>query len=552
VQGVPSRARSCVRVAGDKARPRGTGLRPGRRSGLRAGIIASMVLAAACGQSATLTPGAPTPGSGTSGQASPSAPSSQVPSPSAASGIGGSLPACADDTTWRCGTVAVPVDRQDPSLGTIPIHFYVQAHTDATQPALEPVLVSPGGPGASIWRDHGYLPMSDWQARHDTLLVEPRGVGESGLITCDALDAGVSSAAALQTATAACAAKLGAAADRYGSGDVALDVEDVRKALDVPSFDYYAASYGTVVEQAYATRFPDHLHALVLDSGFPADDTLNIYYWGVDYPAAWIRVVGLLCSRDPSCASAYPDPAALLTRLVHHVAKAPIRNATASAPPGPVTVDEAAVQGILASTGARSDMLQPAPLLAAASAALDHGDATALLQLAVDHPLWSGGSDPSVFSNGDNAAAQCSDLDSPWARTDPISTRAAMLQTALNALPADTFAPFTRNGFAAGAAPVLQLCLDWPVPRRFEPVLPPGAAFPDVPTLILSGDGDTQAPTEVAKRLLTEFPRATFAPVAGAGHDAAAPFYGACGGHLVGIFLDTLKADPSACLTPGN
>jgi pimeloyl-ACP methyl ester carboxylesterase len=512
-------------------------------------MIASMVLAAACGPSATLTPSAPTPG-GTSGQVPPSAPSSQMSSPSAASEIGGSLPACVDDSGWRCGTVTVPVDRQDPSLGTIPIHFYVQAHIDATQTALEPVLVSPGGPGDSVWRDHGYLPIVDWRARHDTILVEPRGVGESGLITCDALDAGVSSAGALRAATAACAAKLGAAADRYGTGDVALDVEDVRKTLGIPAFDYYAASYGTVVEQAYATRFPDHLHALVLDSGFPMNETLNSYYWGVDYPAAWIRVVGLLCSRDPSCASAYPDPATLVRRLVQHVAKSPIRSATASAPPGPVTVDEAAVQAILASTGARSDLLQPAELLRAVSAALDHGDATALLHLASFHPVWSGGSDPSSFSNGDNAAAQCSDIDTPWARTDPIATRAAALLAALDALPPDTFAPFTRSGFAAGAAPILDLCLDWPAPRRFEPVIPAGAAFPDVPTLILSGDGDTQAPTEVARRLLTEFPKATFAVVAGAGHDAAAPFFGACGGHLVSTFLDTLKADPSACLTP--
>jgi pimeloyl-ACP methyl ester carboxylesterase len=552
MQGVPSGARSGVRVVRDRARLRGTRLRPRRRSALRAGLIASVVLAGACGPTATLTPGGPTPGSGTPGQASPSASSGQMPSASVASAVGGNLPACLDDAAWRCGTVTAPVDRQAPSLGTIPIHFYVQPHTDATQPALEPVFVSPGGPGASIWRDHGYLPMADWQARHDTVLVEPRGVGESGLITCDALDAGVSSATDLRAATAACAAKLGAAADRYGSGDVALDVEDVRKTLGVTAFDYYAASYGTVVEQAYATRFPDRVHALVLDSGYAMDETLKSYFWGVDYPTAWIRVVGLLCSRDPSCASAYPDPATLLARLVQRVAKLPIRSATAPAPLDQATVDEAAVQAILASTGARKDLLQPAALLAAVSAALDHGDAKALLQLAVDHPVWAGGSDPSTFSNGDNAAAQCSDIDTPWARTDPIATRAATLQTALEALPPDTFAPFTRDGFAAGAAPILQLCLAWPAPHRFEPVIPTGAAHPDVPTLILSGDGDTQAPTEVARRLLTEFPKATFALVGGAGHDAAAPFYGACGGHLVGTFLDTLKADPNACLKPGS
>jgi pimeloyl-ACP methyl ester carboxylesterase len=36
--------------------------------------------------------------------------------------------------------------------------------------------------------------------------------------------------------------------------------------------DLYAFSYGTVTEQAYAARFPHHIHALVMDAGFPPSD----------------------------------------------------------------------------------------------------------------------------------------------------------------------------------------------------------------------------------------------------------------------------------------
>ena len=111
--------------------------------------------------------------------------------------------------------------------------------------------------GASIWRDHAYLPISDWQARHDSVLIEPRGVGASGVIDCPAIQGGVASDAELRAAVVACAARLGKAADRYGSGDVAPDIEAVRTSLNIPAFDYESASYGTVVEQAYAARFPD-------------------------------------------------------------------------------------------------------------------------------------------------------------------------------------------------------------------------------------------------------------------------------------------------------
>ena len=51
----------------------------------------------------------------------------------------------------------------------------------------------------------------------------------------------------------------------------------------------HGASYATKAEQAYAARFRQHLHALVIDSGFPELDTLGTYFWGFDYPKAWLR-----------------------------------------------------------------------------------------------------------------------------------------------------------------------------------------------------------------------------------------------------------------------
>ena len=491
-------------------------------------------------------------GADTPAAASSPAPAASSPAPAAASGLADGLPAC-PQAPWHCGVLDVPLDRDDASLGTVPIHFYVQAHTDLSRPSLEPVLVSPGGPGASLWQDHGFLPIEAWAARHDTILVDPRGVGESGTIMCAGLDAGVSTLAALGTAVAACGASLGQASGRYGSADAARDVDAVRDALGIDAFDYYSVSYATMTAQAYAARFPDRLHALVLDSGFAASDTLDGYYWGISYPHAWLRVIDLVCTRDAACAAAYPEPSKLIERLIHRVADAPITTAPAAgaASDGPV-VDEAAVVAILASVGGAPWQLAPRSLLDAAHAALDGHDPSGLIGLAAGSSIFAGQSDPAYFSNGDNVAAQCADITLPWAASDPVAVRPGKLQAAVAGLPTDAFAPFTREGYIAGVMPFLAMCLDWPAQDSPTGILPDGAAWPDVPTLIIGGDTDTQAPFDANRGLLDQFPHATEVVVAGAAHNAAAPFYGSCGGEVVSLFLDTLSADPSACTTPGS
>ncbi len=424
--------------------------------------------------------------------------------------------------------------------------FYIKDHTDHSSPALPPIFVSPGGPGASIWADQGYFPHDDWGVHHDTVLLEPRGVGASGLIRCKRLEAGPTTTLSYAYAAEECADQLGPSADRYGSGDIALDIEDVRKALGVDKFDYYAASYGTVVEQAYAARFGDHLDALVLDSGFSVTDAVHSYGMGVGYAQALIRVLALRCSRDRDCAAAYPDPPKVVEEFVHRVATEPAKDYGRGATKG-VIVDEVSAESILSNVGAGGD--EPQPILDA-MVALKNGDQKPILRVGLDHPLIApSGGHPESFSQGDNMAAYCNDQDFPWDRSDPLATRQAKFAAAVAAFPKDTFAPWTPAGWNAWNFPA-QACMRWPAPSRFEPVIPAGATFPKVPTLILSGDIDANAPIEINRALLESFPDATLMTVAGAGHDAAASFWTSCGPKAVVTFFDTLKVDPTACATP--
>jgi hypothetical protein len=47
----------------------------------------------------------------------------------------------------RCGSVSVPLDRQNPSAGTIDIHYALVPHTDKTRPTVGTIVPNPGGPG---------------------------------------------------------------------------------------------------------------------------------------------------------------------------------------------------------------------------------------------------------------------------------------------------------------------------------------------------------------------------------------------------------------------
>ena len=54
-----------------------------------------------------------------------------------------------------CGTVEVPLDRSDPSAGTIRIGYELHPHTDRTEDPLDPIVAAEGGPGYATKASRG-------------------------------------------------------------------------------------------------------------------------------------------------------------------------------------------------------------------------------------------------------------------------------------------------------------------------------------------------------------------------------------------------------------
>ena len=133
-----------------------------------------------------------------------------------------------------------------------------------------------------------------------------------------------------------------------------------------------------------------------------------------------------------------------------------------------------------------------------------------------------------------------------WDRSDPPAAREHALAAELDALPANAFAPFTKQAW--NDYWWLDMCLGWPAPDRFEPAVPEGAVFAGIPALILAGDLDTVVSTETSRALLKGFPDATFLLVRGAGHITIGS--STCAGEIVTTFFETLDAGDTTCAGP--
>ena len=445
------------------------------------------------------------------------------------------LAPCSFDTTWLCGYVRVPVDRAGPQRGTIAVAYYVLRHHPDTNEL--PVFVTPGGPGESGWDIHGFFEGTALAAHRDIVVVDPRGSGRSQAIDCPDLQNGWHDDAQFRTAVAACGRQLGPLADRYGSGDVAMDVDAVRQALGYDTIDYYAFSYGTVAEQAYAARFPQHLHALAIDAGMPVTDPGHVWTWSFGVAHALPRIGALLCRRA-HCTGNVPQAIAYLAAQVR--AHPIVRQLGAAR----VVVDEPELINILRFGGDQGRMLEPQTIVAAAASLL-HGHSGLLVNLGIAHPLCCDDQGSAAhFSQGDNLAAFCNDVDFVWDRSDAIPIRRLKYDAAVAALPKSAAGPFSVAAW--NAFNQTDLCLDWPRPQRFEPAVPRGANLASVRAIIFSGDVDAIVPTEITRQLLKVFPHATFVNVAGAAHPAIG-WRRDCVTAIAVHFFDTLEAGDTRC-----
>jgi pimeloyl-ACP methyl ester carboxylesterase len=248
--------------------------------------------------------------------------------------------ACPGSTTAQCGTLRVPLDWATPQGSTIDVAV-------ARRPADDPgrrigtLYFNPGGPGDGAVK---YVIAADTffsatlRARFDIVGVDPRGIAGSTPLRCSVPALTPTSTffprtraqfVQLRVRNAAvargCLRTSGAQVRHMDTMSVARDHEALRIALGVQKVSWLGLSYGTQLGIDYASLFPEHTRALVLDAALEHSasevsqtaDAIQTVESAFNRFARW-------CDTSTDCALHGQDVGAVFDRLVVRANRHPI------------------------------------------------------------------------------------------------------------------------------------------------------------------------------------------------------------------------------------
>ncbi len=209
----------------------------------------------------------------------------------------------------RCGVIAVPLDRTDPKSPTIDLSVAVVAALNRRSTAA-PLFLLAGGPGQSAIDLYASLAgaFARINRNHDIVMLDQRGTGRSAALRCEYPDDWNETSDELpqiRRATVDCLSKLGPGVRNYTSSVAVRDLDEVRRALGYAEIDLYGASYGTRMAELVMRRYPETVHAVILDG--VTDPQRPI---GPDTPLDGERALRQIiarCEESGDCAKAYPD-----------------------------------------------------------------------------------------------------------------------------------------------------------------------------------------------------------------------------------------------------
>jgi pimeloyl-ACP methyl ester carboxylesterase len=409
---------------------------------------------------------------------------------------------CAGAPGYTCSTLDVPLDHAGKHGGTLHLQVGVADNAKAPRGVLLVLAGGPGQPGVPALS--GFVPraLGALQQAYRIVMYDQRGTG-GGALDCTELQQAMGSSDLFPppaSAVRACAAKLGATRQYYGTDDVVADMESLRRALGVEQWVLDGISYGTYVGERYALAHPQRVSKLVLDSVVPHAGLADM---GVD------EFKGLRRVLRTTCGSCLDDLNAVVRKY-----KA-----------GPALYDALTFDSIVDPTY-RATFDIPGILRDAR-----HGDTSGLVRFLGTAKAWQETA-PQSLDQGLHASALCGDWRYPWGSSAaPLAGRETKVKRAAEKLGAKTFYPFDLktaegNGF-------IRQCLPWaPIPPT-----PLVHGKITVPTLMVNGDHDLSTVLEWARKELALTTHGKLVVVPGAGHSTQSRAVSDVGRNAVADFL---------------
>ncbi len=425
-------------------------------------------------------------------------------------------------TPAQCATLRVPENPAAPGGRRIGLNiaWLPVAKGDGTG---DPVFFLAGGPGQAATEHAATIDavLREVRKQRDVILVDQRGTGKSNPLACrdvdgkelptDGLD--IADPQALAGYARQCAQSLADKADPrfYTTTQAVQDLETVRAALGVATINLLGVSYGTRVAQQYASRYPKHTRALVLDGVVPNDLVV-----GGEFAHTFENALALQtaqCRQLPACRQRYgTDLRAQLRKVMAKLIAAPVEvdyrdPGTGESKRDTLTADTVTGLAFMFSYAPQSAALLPLVIDEA-----DHGRYAPLMSLA---QLMTQSVDGQM-SRGMQWSVVCAE-DADRSRDD-----ASAADTVLGAQVARLF-------FAA--------CPAWPAGTR-----PAGFTAPfksSLPTLLLSGELDPVTPPRYGVRVLAGLSNGRHQVLRGQGHNVSGI---GCMPKLLGQFFETADA----------
>jgi pimeloyl-ACP methyl ester carboxylesterase len=232
---------------------------------------------------------------------------------------------------YQCTTARVPLSYREPRGRTIELAL---GRLPAANPRrrIGSLFWNPGGPGGS-----GRIPPAFSEALHerfDIVGFDPRGIADSTQLRC--FDSNEEAFALLgwefpitreqerevielsQQATRRCAENGGPILAHMATGNVARDLDLLRRAVGDRQLTYLGFSYGTHIGTVYANLFPDKVRALTLDAVIdpvewttgrtPAERLVPVEFRAGSFYGSYDALLTFLaaCAGDARCAFREP------------------------------------------------------------------------------------------------------------------------------------------------------------------------------------------------------------------------------------------------------
>jgi pimeloyl-ACP methyl ester carboxylesterase len=463
-----------------------------------------------------------------------------------------------------CGWLSLPLDHLTPSGPRISVAYrWYPASAPPPGGAQGTAVPVEGGPGypsiGSVAGGYSVMYGALLQ-RWNMLAVDNRGTGDSTPLSCPDLQgfSGPTDSEAFQRTAGECGAALNHrwrypnhewvhASDMFTSAPAAEDLAAVIEALGLGKVDLYGDSYGSFFAQVFASRFPQLLRSVILDSTY---ETSGLDPWYRSSAAAMPGNFNAVCARSPACLSAAPGSSwARITALAEKLRSGPV-SAVVPGPDGTmqkVTVNVVGLVDLL--NDAAGDPQIYRELDASARALLENADAAPLARLYAQRLVEDEayfGVPVHEYSVDLYLAVSCLDYPQLFDMSVTPAVRAEQLVSAEAGLPASTFAPFTTAEWLAQDqnTEAYTACLDWPAPTAAQP--PTTGSLPllpsSLPVLVLGGELDTWTPPGDAPKVLAELGgHSRFVELANATH-VVGEGDTVCGSELIQRFVSEPQA----------